>query len=80
MMGEEHGKDEISAQNMLKNHDALEQTVNDYAETIRTLGESARALINEGHAEGRGAINRTIGDKWKMAGKMAGRIEDGGNN
>ena len=52
MMGEEHGKDEISAQNMLKNHDALEQTVNDYADTIRTLGESARGLINEGHAEG----------------------------
>lgn len=56
MMGEEHGKDEISAQNMLKNHDALEQTVNDYADTIRTLGESARALINEGHAEGKGVV------------------------
>lgn len=44
MMVEDRGKDETTAQNLMKKHDNLEQSVGDYAETIRTLGETARQL------------------------------------
>merc|ERR1711899_78423 len=45
MMVEDRGKDEFSAQNLMKKHGTLESTVDDYAETIRQLGETARQLI-----------------------------------
>ena len=48
MMVEDRGKDEISAQNLMKKHQTLELAVDDYAETIRQLGETARQLITEG--------------------------------
>jgi spectrin beta len=53
MMVEDRGKDEISAQNLMKKHESLEQSVEDYAVTIRQLGETARQLIAENypHAE-----------------------------
>lgn len=44
MMVEDRGKDETTAQNLMKKHENLEQSVTDYAETIRTLGETARQL------------------------------------
>jgi spectrin beta len=47
MMVEDRGKDEISAQNLMKKHETLEQSVEDYAETIRQLGETARQLSAE---------------------------------
>lgn len=47
MMVEDRGKDEISAQNLMKKHETLEQSVEDYAETIRQLGETARQLTAE---------------------------------
>merc|ERR1719264_2261103 len=37
MMVEDRGKDEFSAQNLMKKHGTLESTVDDYAETIRQL-------------------------------------------
>jgi len=52
MMVEDRGKDEISAQNLMKKHQTLELAVEDYAETIRQLGETARQLIAEGHPDG----------------------------
>ena len=52
MMVEDRGKDEISAQNLMKKHQTLELAVDDYAETIRQLGEAARQLIAEGHPDG----------------------------
>ncbi|XP_055307281.1 spectrin beta chain isoform X2 [Sitodiplosis mosellana] len=48
MMVEDRGKDEITAQNLMKKHENLEQSVEDYAETIRTLGETARQLTADG--------------------------------
>ena len=36
---------------MLKKHGNLEQTVEDYAENIRQLGERSRALIEEQHPD-----------------------------
>lgn len=49
MMVEDRGKDEISAQNLMKKHEILEQSVEDYADTIRQLGETARQLTTESH-------------------------------
>merc|ERR1719430_1213655 len=49
MMVEDRGKDEFSAQNLMKKHGTLESTVDDYAETIRQLGETARQLIADEH-------------------------------
>merc|ERR1719433_1499281 len=37
MMVEDRGKDEFSAQNLMKKHGTLESTVDDYAETVRQL-------------------------------------------
>lgn len=51
MMVEDRGKDEISAQNLMKKHQSLEAAVDDYANTIRQLGETAKQLIAEGHPD-----------------------------
>ncbi|XP_050732395.1 spectrin beta chain-like isoform X2 [Eriocheir sinensis] len=51
MMVEDRGKDELSAQNLMKKHQSLESAVTDYAETIRQLGETARHLISEEHPD-----------------------------
>jgi len=51
MMVEDRGKDEISAQNLMKKHRGLEGAVEDYAETIRALGETASSLIAGEHPE-----------------------------
>ncbi|XP_052133456.1 spectrin beta chain [Frankliniella occidentalis] len=51
MMVEDRGKDEISAQNLMKKHEGLEQAVEDYANTIRQLGDTAKQLINEQHPD-----------------------------
>lgn len=49
MMVEDRGKDETSARNLMKKHDSLEAAVEAYADTIRALGETVRALAAEGH-------------------------------
>ena len=51
MMVEDRGKDEFSAQNLMKKHEALEGAVEDYSNNVRQLGESARQLIADGHPE-----------------------------
>ncbi|GFY53199.1 spectrin beta chain [Trichonephila inaurata madagascariensis] len=51
MMVEDRGKDEISTQNLKKKHESLENAVEDYAETVRQLGETAKQLASEGHPE-----------------------------
>jgi spectrin beta len=51
MMAEERAKDEVGANNMLKKHSTLEKTVEDYADTIRELGERSRNLIDENHPD-----------------------------
>ena len=51
MMAEDRAKDEMGANNMLKKHGGLEKTVEDYAETIRLLGERSRTLLDEAHPD-----------------------------
>merc|ERR1719481_962363 len=64
-MVEDRGKDEFSAQNLMKKHGTLESTVEDYAETIRQLGETARQLIADEHPE-KEAIGVRIGQVDKL--------------
>ena len=51
MMVEDRGKDEFSAQNLMKKHEALEAAVADYSENVRQLGEVARQLQAEAHPQ-----------------------------
>jgi len=65
MMVEDRGKDEFSAQNLMKKHEILETSVADYAETVRQLGEEARQLIADGHPENE-AVAVRIGQVDKL--------------
>merc|ERR1712042_297597 len=65
MMVEDRGKDEFSAQNLMKKHEILETSVEDYAETVRQLGETARQLIADGHPDSE-AIGVRIGQVDKL--------------
>merc|ERR1711971_1099587 len=51
MMVEDRGKDEFSAQNLMKKHGTLESTVDDYSENVRQLGEVANQLTAESHPQ-----------------------------
>ncbi|XP_048837070.1 spectrin beta chain, non-erythrocytic 4-like isoform X2 [Brienomyrus brachyistius] len=51
MMNEEKGKDEPSTLKLLKKHLVLEQTVEDYAETIGLLSQQCRQLLELGHPD-----------------------------
>ncbi|MGH0114937.1 UNVERIFIED_CONTAM: hypothetical protein FKN15_065861 [Acipenser sinensis] len=51
MMVEEKGKDEASTLQLLKKHLALEQTIEDYAETIGLLSQQSRSLLELGHPD-----------------------------
>ena len=80
MMVEDRGKDEISAQNLMKKHDTLEQSVEDYADTIRQLGETARQLTNEQYGE-QVAVKQSQLDKLyaglkDLAGERRARLDE----
>nr|XP_028597620.1 spectrin beta chain, non-erythrocytic 4 isoform X1 [Podarcis muralis] len=51
MMNEEKGKDEQSTLQLLKKHLMMEQTVENYAETIAQLSRQCRALLELGHPD-----------------------------
>ncbi|XP_018598343.1 spectrin beta chain, non-erythrocytic 4 isoform X2 [Scleropages formosus] len=51
MMNEEKGKDEPSTLKLLKKHLVLEQTIEDYAETIGLLSQQCRQLLELGHPD-----------------------------
>ncbi|XP_032239849.2 spectrin beta chain isoform X2 [Nematostella vectensis] len=51
MMGDDRGKDEASATEMLKRHETLEAAIADYAETVNELGETANGLVESNHPE-----------------------------
>ena len=82
MMVEDRGKDEISAQNLMKKHQTLETAVEDYAETIRGLGETARQLVSEEHPESdQVAVRQAQVDKLyaglrDLAGERRAKLEE----
>ncbi|XP_073785727.1 spectrin beta chain, non-erythrocytic 4 isoform X6 [Danio rerio] len=51
MMNEETGKDEASTLQLLKKQLVLEQTIEDYAETIGLLSQQCRQLLELGHPD-----------------------------
>ncbi|XP_016887618.1 spectrin beta chain, non-erythrocytic 4 isoform X2 [Cynoglossus semilaevis] len=51
MMNEEKGKDEPSTLQLLKKHLVLEQTIEDYAETVGLLSQQCRQLLEMGHPD-----------------------------
>ncbi|XP_075892697.1 spectrin beta chain, non-erythrocytic 4 [Nelusetta ayraudi] len=51
MMNEEKGKDEPSTLQLLKKHLVLEQTIEDYADTIGLLSQQCRQLLEMGHPD-----------------------------
>merc|ERR1711963_553266 len=65
MMVEDRGKDEFSAQNLMKKHEALEGAVADYSENVRQLGEVARQLQADEHPK-KEAIAVRIGQVDKL--------------
>merc|ERR1719264_1413151 len=70
-MVEDRGKDEFSAQNLMKKHGTLESTVDDYAETIRQLGETARQLIADEHPQ-----SESIGVRIGQVDKLYAGLKD----
>ncbi|GBP22289.1 Spectrin beta chain [Eumeta japonica] len=71
MMVEDRGKDEISAQNLIKKHEVLEQAVEDYAQTIRQLGETVRHLTAEEHP-----LSEQISVKQSQVDKLYAGLKD----
>ena len=71
MMVEDRGKDEFSAQNLMKKHDALEADVEEYSNNVRQLGENARQLIAEGHPE-----SEQIGVRLSQVDKLYAGLRD----
>ncbi|MBN3307478.1 SPTN4 protein, partial [Amia calva] len=51
MMNEEKGKDEANTLQLLKKHLIVEQTIEDYAETIGLLSQQCRQLLELGHPD-----------------------------
>jgi len=51
MISEDRARDELGATNMLKKHGNMERVVEDYADTIRQLGERSRKFFDEGHPD-----------------------------
>jgi len=71
MMVEDRGKDEFSAQNLMKKHEALESSVTDYSNNVRDLGEIARQLIAEGHPD-----SEAIGIRLAQVDKLYAGLRD----
>uniref|UniRef100_A0A0K8SEL8 Spectrin beta chain n=2 Tax=Lygus hesperus TaxID=30085 RepID=A0A0K8SEL8_LYGHE len=71
MMVEDRGKDEISAQNLMKKHENLETAVDAYANTIRQLGETARSLTSEHNP-----LSDQIGVKQSQVDKLYAGLKD----
>jgi len=51
LLGDERGKDEEHVQKLLKKHQAIENAINDYEDTIKGLGNEAQKMIDEEHVE-----------------------------
>ncbi|CAF1298164.1 unnamed protein product [Rotaria sordida] len=45
MMSEERGKDELSIQTFINKHQTMEQTIENYSDILRELGDKAKNLI-----------------------------------
>uniref|UniRef100_A0A6Q2Z5V4 Spectrin beta chain n=1 Tax=Esox lucius TaxID=8010 RepID=A0A6Q2Z5V4_ESOLU len=71
MMSEEKAKDEQSAVAMLKKHQIVEQSVEDYAETVHQLSKTSRGLTAAGHPE-----SERIGMRQSQVDKLYAGMKD----
>ncbi|XP_028393281.1 spectrin beta chain, non-erythrocytic 1-like isoform X3 [Dendronephthya gigantea] len=71
MMGDDRGKDEPSAGQLIKKHDTIEAAIADYAETVNELGERARGLTDSGHPE-----SETINVRQSQLEKLYAGLKD----
>ena len=51
MLGDDGGKDEEQVQTLLKKHQAVENAIDNYKDTIKELGDVAKGMIDDGHIE-----------------------------
>uniref|UniRef100_A0A8C8JG75 Spectrin beta chain n=1 Tax=Oncorhynchus tshawytscha TaxID=74940 RepID=A0A8C8JG75_ONCTS len=71
MMSEEKAKDEQSSVAMLKKHQIVEQSVEDYAETVHQLSMTSRGLTAAGHTE-----SERIGMRQSQVDKLYAGMKD----
>ncbi|KAG4068736.1 hypothetical protein HA402_002427 [Bradysia odoriphaga] len=82
MMVEDRGKDETTAQNLMKKHETLEQLVEDYANTIRQLGDTARQLTLEQISHGdavsvkQSQLDKLYAGLKDLAGERRARLDE----
>merc|ERR1719288_183380 len=82
MMVEDRGKDEFSAQNLMKKHEILETSVEEFAATIRQLGETARQLIADEHPDSEaiavriGQVDKLYAGLKDLAAERRAKLED----
>ncbi|CAH1792317.1 unnamed protein product [Owenia fusiformis] len=82
MMGEDRTKDENGANNMLKKHHALEKTVEDYADTVRELGDRSRELIESEHPESdqisvrQSKVDKLYASLKDLSGERRGKLDE----
>uniref|UniRef100_A0A8C7D4A1 Spectrin beta chain n=1 Tax=Oncorhynchus kisutch TaxID=8019 RepID=A0A8C7D4A1_ONCKI len=71
MMSDEKAKDEQSSVAMLKKHQIVEQSVEDYAETVHQLSMTSRGLTAAGHTE-----SERIGMRQSQVDKLYAGMKD----
>nr|XP_046186100.1 spectrin beta chain, non-erythrocytic 1-like isoform X1 [Oncorhynchus gorbuscha] len=71
MMSEDKAKDEQSSVAMLKKHQIVEQSVEDYAETVHQLSKTSRGLTAAGHTE-----SERIGMRQSQVDKLYAGMKD----
>ncbi|XP_028968283.1 spectrin beta chain-like [Galendromus occidentalis] len=82
MMVEDKGKDEMSAHNLMKKQANLEQAVEDYADTVRALGETASRLIAENHPQSeqvgirQSKVDKLYAGLKDLAGERRGKLNE----
>merc|ERR1719232_1107204 len=82
MMVEDRGKDEFSAQNLMKKHEILETSVEEFAATIRQLGETARQLIADDHPDSEaiavriGQVDKLYAGLKELANERRAKLDD----
>lgn len=71
MMSEDKAHDEFAAENMLKKHDNVVEIIEEFAGTVRSLGERARELIEDEHPD-----SEIVGLRQSQVDKLYASLKD----
>lgn len=80
--GDGRGKDEVGADNMLKKHSTLEKTVEDFADTVRHLGERSRELGEQEHPDAemiavkQSQVDKLYASLKDLSGERRGKLDE----